>query len=62
HATLSRRVLGAELLEREIKDDNRLSNILKFLYSLHWIQDQPHMAVELGQKALTLSIKTNHLS
>jgi hypothetical protein len=62
HATLSRRDLGAELLEREIKDDNRLSNILNFMSSLHWIQDQPHKAIEWGQKALTLSRKTNHLS
>lgn len=33
HATLSRRVNGDELLEHEIKDDNRLANILKFLFS-----------------------------
>jgi hypothetical protein len=41
-------------------DDERLSNVLNYLSSLHWIKDQPHKAIELRQNALTLSRKTNH--
>ena len=55
-------ILGAEVLAREIKDDARLSNVLNYLSSLHWIHDQPRKAIEIGQKALTLASKANHFS
>lgn len=55
-------ILGAEVLAREIKDDARLSNVLNYLSSLHWIHDQPRKAIEIGQKALTLASRANHFS
>ena len=52
----------AELLAREIGDDARLANVLNYLSSLHWIHDQPHQAIEVGQRALALARKTSHFS
>ncbi len=52
----------AELLAREIGDDARLSNVLNYLSSLHWIQDQPGKAIELGQQALIFANETKHFS
>jgi tetratricopeptide (TPR) repeat protein len=55
-------IRGAEVLAREIGDDARLANVLNYLSSLHWIHDQPHQAIEMAQKALTLARKTSHSS
>jgi len=55
-------VRGAEPLAREIDDDVRLSNVLNYLSSLHWINGQLRKAIELGEKALTLAERAGHFS
>jgi len=55
-------VRGAESLAREIDDDARLSNVLGYLSSLHWIHDQTGKAIQLGGKAFTLAERTGDFS
>ncbi|NIO03096.1 MAG: tetratricopeptide repeat protein [Proteobacteria bacterium] len=55
-------IRGAEPLAREIDDDVRLSNVLNYLSSLHWINGQHRKAIELGEKALTLAERAGHFS
>ena len=51
-------IRGAEPLAREIDDDARLSNVLNYLSSLHWIHGQHRKAIELGEKALNFAEKS----
>ena len=55
-------IRGAEPLAREIDDDARLSNVLNYLSSLHWINGQHRKAIELGQKALNFAERAGHFS
>lgn len=55
-------IRGAEPLAREINDDARLSNVLNYLSSLHWILGQHRNAIELGEKALSLAVRAEHFS
>jgi len=55
-------IRGAEPLAREINDDVRLSNVLNYLSSLHWILGQHRNAIELGEKALNLAQRAEHFS
>jgi class 3 adenylate cyclase/tetratricopeptide (TPR) repeat protein len=55
-------IRGAEPLAREIDDDARLSNVLNYLSSLHWIHGQHRKAIELGEKALNFAEKAGHFS
>ena len=55
-------IRGAEPLAREINDDARLSNVLNYLSSLHWILGQHRNAIELGEKALNLAERAEHFS
>jgi len=55
-------IRGAEPLARKINDDARLSNILNYLSSLHWIQGQHRKAIELGEKALNFADRSGHFS
>ncbi|MEJ2284049.1 MAG: adenylate/guanylate cyclase domain-containing protein [Desulfobacterales bacterium] len=62
HAEWGEWIRGAEPLAREISDDARLSNVLNYLSSLHWIQGQHRNAIELGEKALNFAEKADHFS
>ncbi len=55
-------IRGAEPLAREINDDARLSNVLNYLSSLHWMYGQHKKAIELGQKALNFAQRAKHFS
>ena len=55
-------IRGAEPLAREINDDGRLSNVLNYLSSLHWILGQHRNAIELGEKALKIAQRAGHFS
>ena len=55
-------IRGAEPLAREINDDARLSNVLNYLSSLHWIHGQNRNAIELGEKALNFAERSGHFS
>jgi predicted ATPase/class 3 adenylate cyclase len=55
-------IRGAEALAREINDDARLSNALNYLSSLYWILGQNRNAIELGEKALDIAKRAEHLS
>ena len=55
-------IRGAEPLARKIDDDARLSNVLNYLSSLHWIQGQHRKAIELGEKALNFAERSGHFS
>jgi class 3 adenylate cyclase/tetratricopeptide (TPR) repeat protein len=55
-------IRGAESLAREIDDDSRLSNVLNYLSSLHWIHGQNRKAIELVEKALDLAKRAGHFS
>ena len=55
-------IRGAEPLAREINDDVRLSNVLNYLSSLHWILGQHRNAIDLGEKALNLAKRADHFS
>jgi class 3 adenylate cyclase/tetratricopeptide (TPR) repeat protein len=55
-------IQGAEPLAREINDGDRLSNVLNYLSSLHWILGQNRNAIELGEKALKIAQRAEHFS
>jgi tetratricopeptide (TPR) repeat protein len=55
-------IRGAESLAREIDDDSRLSNVLNYLSSLHWIDGQNRKAIELAEEALNLAKRAGHFS
>ena len=55
-------IRGAESLARKIDDDARLSNVLNYLSSLHWLKGQHRKAIEVGEKALNLAEKAEHFS
>ena len=55
-------IRGAEPLAQKINDDARLSNVLNYLSSLHWIHGQHRKAIELGEKALTFAESAGHFS
>jgi tetratricopeptide (TPR) repeat protein len=55
-------IRGAEPLAQEIDDNARLSNVLNYLSSLHWIQGQHRNAIELGKKALNFAERAEHFS
>jgi tetratricopeptide (TPR) repeat protein len=55
-------IRGAEPLAREIDDDARLSNVLNYLSSLHWIHGKHRKAIELGEKALNFAVRARHRS
>jgi class 3 adenylate cyclase/tetratricopeptide (TPR) repeat protein len=55
-------IRSAEPLAIEINDDARLSNVLNYLSSLHWIYGQHKKAIELGQKALDFAQRAKHFS
>jgi len=55
-------IRGAESLAKEIGDDDRLSNALNNLSRLEWVHGRYRNAIDLAEKAFTLSKKTGHFS
>ena len=62
HEEWGKWVRGAEPLAREIDDDARLSNVLNYLASLHWIHGQHRKSIEQGEKALNFAERSGHFS
>jgi class 3 adenylate cyclase/tetratricopeptide (TPR) repeat protein len=62
HEEWGKWIRGAEPLAREIDDDARLSNVLNYLASLHWIDGQHRKSIEQGEKALNFAERSGNFS